>query len=63
MLVLFELLCVAIIFLYFVLPFCLMNPKGEKNTLVQNSLVQVLQMTFTVVADMIQMLNLQVYHF
>ena len=59
MLVLFELLCMAIIFLwYFVLPFCLMNPKGEKN-----SLVQVLQMIFIGVADMIQMLNLQVYHF
>ena len=39
LLVLFELLCMAIIFLwYFVLPFCLMNPKGEKNSLVQNSL-------------------------
>ena len=53
MLVLFELLCMAIIVLwYFVLPFCLMNPKGEKN-----SLVQVLQMIFTKVADMIQMLK------
>ena len=59
MLVLVELLCMAIMFLwYFVLPFCLMNPKGEKN-----SLVQVLQLILTEIADMIQMLNLQVYHF
>ena len=51
---------------YFVLPFCLMNPKGEKNSLEEqpkNSLVQVLQMMFTVAADMIQILNMQVYHF
>ena len=59
MMVLFELLCMDIIVLwYFVLPFCLMNPKGEKN-----SLVQVLQMILTEVADMIQMLNLQVHQF
>ena len=37
---------------YHVLPFCLMNPKGEKN-----SLVQVLQLIFIEVADMIQMLK------
>ena len=59
MLVLFELLCMAIIVLWYpVLPFCFMNPKGEKN-----SLVQVLQMIFTEVADMIQMVNLQVHQF
>ena len=80
MLVLFELLCMAIIVLwYFVLPFCLMNPKGEKNSLIQvlqliftevanmiqrlNSLVQVLQLIFTEVVDMIQRLNLQVHQF
>ena len=37
---------------YPVLPFCLMNLKGEKN-----SLVQVLQLIFTEVADMIHMLK------
>jgi len=43
-------------FFYPMLPFCLMNPKGEKNSLTQ---VMIVEEYLMYVVDVVQVLNLQ----